>query len=187
MRKFIFISSGLIFALIAAALVIIGSGEKDNMLIILAAAAVPLLFVSYWNFYSVYYENRINPEDGYFTYKSSGSAGIGLFYNKLIAVPVFLVLFGSAAFAIAASFLAADRATEVAALILLCISFLYSLIVTIYFTVRIKRGLISSEASDSKSNDDEIGYKIAFFFASVATLGLFPLIYFLFRSIRKTK
>lgn len=185
MRKFVFISSGILFLLIAAGLVIIGSGEKDNMPIILSAAAVPFLFTAYWNFYSVYYEGRINSSEGHFTYKGIGTVGVGAFYNKVIAVPFFLVLFGSVALAIAAAFVASNRSMEDISIAVLGISFLYSLTLSIYFTIKIGRGIKSGDTAKVESSADVTGFKIAFFFASVATLGLFLLVYFIVKTIRK--
>lgn len=185
MRKFLFISSGILFLLIAAGLVIIGSGEKDNMLIMLSAAAVPFLFTAYWNFYSVYYERRINTSEGYFTYKGNGIAGAGAFYNKVIAVPFFIILFGSVALAITAAFLASNRTTEDIAIAALAISLLYSLTVSVCFTIKIGRGIKGGDTAKVENSSDETGFKLAFFFASVATLGLFPLVYFIIKSLRK--
>ena len=185
MRKFVFISSGILFLLIAAGLVIIGSGEKDNMPIILSAAAVPFLFTAYWNFYSVYYEGRINSSEGHFTYKGIGTVGVGAFYNKVIAVPFFLVLFGSVALAIAAAFVASNRSTENVSFAVLALSFLNSLTLSIYFTIKIGRGIRSGDMAKVENTSDDAGFKIAFFFASVATLGLFPLVYFIIKAIKK--
>lgn len=187
MRKFLFISSGVLFLLIAAGLILVGSGEKDNMLIILSAAAIPFFFTAYWNFYSVYYEGKIRSDEGVFTYRGGGSAGVGVFFNKVIAVPFFLVLFGSVAFAIASAFLASSRATEDFSIAVLCASVLYSLILTIYFTLKIGRETNNSESVQTEKTADELGFKVAFFFASVATLELFPLVYFFLKSVRKKK
>ena len=185
MRKFIFLSSGILFIAVAALLVLIGSGEKDNMLIMLSAAAVPFLFTAYWNFYSVYYEGRKNTAEGHFTYKGIGNAGVGAFYNKVLAVPFFLVLFGSVALAITTGFLASNRSTEDTAIAAAGASFLYSLIITIYFTIKIGKGIKGDESALMERSANDTGSRIAFFFASVATLGLFPLVFFVVRSIRK--
>ena len=185
MRKFIFLSSGILFLAIAVFLVLIGSGEKDNMLIMLSAAAVPFLFTAYWNFYSVYYEGRINTSEGYFTYKGNGNAGVGAFFNKVIALPFFLVLFGSVALAIASAFLASNRSTEDIAIAAAGAGFLYSLIITIYFTVKIGKGIKGDESALLERSANDTGSRIAFFFASVATLGLFPLVFYVVKSIRK--
>ncbi len=151
----------------------------------LSAAAVPFLFTAYWNFYSVYYEGRINSREGYFTYKGIGTVGVGAFYNKVIAVPFFLVLFGSVALAITSAFLVSNRSTEDIAIAIAGAGFLYSLIVTIYFTIKIGRGIKSGDTAKVENNSDDAGFKIAFFFASVATLGLFPLAYFIIKAVRK--
>jgi hypothetical protein len=185
LRKFIFLSSGILFLAIAALLVLIGSWERDNMLIMLSAAAVPFLFTAYWNFYSVYYEGRINTASGHFSYKGIGTVGFGAFYNKVIAVPFFLVLFGSVALAITAAFLASNRSTEDVSFAVLALSFLYSLTLSIYFTIKIGRGIRSGDTAKVENTSDDAGFKIAFFFASVATLGLFPLVYFIIKAVRK--
>lgn len=187
MRKFIFISSGILFLLVAAGLVIIGSGDSDNMLIMLSGAAVPFLFSAYWNLYSVYFEGKTNSSGEYFTYKGTGTAGIGAFYNKVIVVPFFLILLGSIAFAIITAILASSRATEDISVAILCASVLYSLLLTIYFTFKIGREFKNVENVQKESSADELGFKIAFFFASIATLGVFPLVYFMIKLAMKKK
>ena len=185
MRNFIFISSGVLFLLIAGVLIFIGSGENDSMLVMLSAAAVPFIFIAFWNIYSVYYERRVNSTDGFYTYKGAGNAGIGVFYNKVISIPLFLILFGSAALAIAASFLASNRSTFDFAVVVLALSILYSLAVTLYFIITIGKSFKSENTAQTESPADDFGFKVAFFFASVATLGLFPLVYFLLKSKRR--
>jgi len=185
LRKLILVSCGLLFTIIAAGLVLIGSGNEDNMLIIMSSAAVPFLFTTYWNFYSVYYERRTHLSDGHFTFKGASTAGIGVFYNKVIAVPFFLVLFGSISFAIVTAFLALERGTEDAAMAVAGAGFLYSLIITIHYTFKICRRLKDGNNHQTEKSADDSGFKIAFFFASIATLGIFPLIYFIIRSFRK--
>lgn len=187
MRKFIFISSGILFLIIAAGLIIVGSGESDSMLIILSSASIPFIFVAYWNFYSVFFEKKFNNSNEYFTAKAPGYAAVGAFYSKAIALPLFLVLFGSAAFAIIIAFLAANRSLEDLSIGVLVLSFLYSTALTVVFTKRIGKSLrFPEEVAVQKEND--FGVKLAFFFASVATLGLFPLVYFLYKYLsRKNK
>ncbi len=187
MRKFIFISSGILFLIIAAGLIIVGSVESDTMMIILSAASIPFMFTAYWNFYSVHFEKKLNKRDGYFTVKAAGYAGIGAFYDKAVVLPVFLVLFGSVAFAIVIAFLAANRSLEDISIGVLVLSFLYSTALTVVFAKRIGKSLRSpDEVAVQKEND--FGVKLAFFFASVATLGLFPLVYFLYKYLsRKNK
>jgi hypothetical protein len=155
------------------------------MFIVLSAAAVPFLFTAYWNFYSVIYEKSMNRDESYFMYKGLGVAGITVFYHKLISVPFFLVLFGSVSLAIVTSFLAVNRNTEDISLVTLGASVLYSLVITIYFSKKIWSGDKIDKSLIAENNVDDTGFKIAFFFASVATLGLFPLIYFIVKSIRK--
>lgn len=171
--------------IIAAGLIIIGSGDKDNIFIIVSAAAVPFLFTAYWNFYSVYFEKRMDSDGNFFTYKGIGSSGIGVFYHKIIAVPFFLVLFGSVSLAIFTSFLAVNHSTEDISLVTLGASVLYSLVITIYFSNKICNGNQKDNSLKAESKADDLGFKIAFFFASVATLGLFPLVYFIIKAIRK--
>lgn len=102
-------------------------------------------------------------------------------------MPLFLVLFGSAAFAIIIAFLAMNSSTEDISIGVLILSFLYSTVLTVVFTKRIGKSLRSpEEVAVQKEND--FGVKLAFFFASVATLGLFPLVYFLYKYLsRKNK
>ena len=184
MRKIILTVSAFLFLFIAAALVIIGSGERDSTFIILCSAAVPFLFTSYWNFYSVFYEKRINYGNEYFISNTENSASVGVFYHKTISLPIFLILFGSVSLAIAAGLTAAAGNNEDIAAGLLALSFLYSFSITLFFSIKIKNRIKSDETSPQVS-DGETGFKIAFFFASIATLGLFPLVYFIIRLMKK--
>ena len=175
--------------LVAAGLIIIGSGEKDSMMIGLFAMSIPFMFVSYWNFYSYRFEKITGSDGEYFTYGNFTSTGVGISYNKTTVVPFFLVLFISVALGIATFLLAANRSTEDIAMGTLALSFALSLIITIYFTRRIHKALLNSKINPVAENNpgavnDDIGFKIGFFFASVATLGLFPLVYFLVKKLR---
>ena len=200
-RKFILLSSSFLFLAIGIALIIIGAGEKNSMMPGLFSASITFIFVSYWNFYSYRIEKIIGSDGEYFTYGNSFSGGIGISYNKTTVVPFFLVLFISVSLAIVTFFLAVDRSTEDFAVAAVILSFILSTIVTIYFSLRINRELKKTDLTDSidhqnpdsarekdigKINDD-IAVKIAFIFASVATLGLFPLLYFLVKKARGIK
>jgi hypothetical protein len=191
LRKFIYLSSAVLFLLTGIGLIVIGIGEKDSMMIGLFAASIPFIYTAYWNFFSYHIENQTGSNGEYFTYNNAGSRGIGISYNKTTVVPFFLVLFTSVSLAIATFFLAVNRSTEDIAIGSLCLSFLASTIITIYFTKRINKALNKSNLNgniESKVNvenvNDDIGFKIAFFFASVATLGLFPLVYFIIKKVR---
>ncbi len=190
-RKIILISSAALFLLIGAGLIIIGSGEKDSMMISLFSASIPFIFISYWNFFTYRFEKIIGSDGQYFTYGNSMQGGIGVTYNKTTVVPFFLILFISVSLAIITFFLAANRSTDDIAIGTLILSFVSSLIITIYFTVRIGKAMRTGKQSenaesivDARNVNDDIGFKIAFFFASVATLGLFPLVYFIVKKIR---
>jgi len=186
-RKLIFISSGILFIYIAAALVIIGSGEKDNIFIIISGMAIPFLFVGFWNIYNVFYEKKINYGDEYYTFKSGiSSFGAGAFYNKKIIVPVFIIMFGTVSLAIVNAFLASSRSTEDIAIGVLGFSFLYALVLTIYFLKKINSELKTpiNENSHTNNSVDDIGFKAAFFFATIATGGLFALGWWLYKKIK---
>ncbi len=185
MRKFLFISSGILFFCIGAALIIIGAGDNDSMFISLSGASIPFLFTAFWNIYSVYYEKKTGSDNAYFIYDSPTSIGIGAFYNKAIAIPFFLVLFGSVALAITTALLAANRSTEDIAIVTLSLSFLYSLIVAVYFTRRFRREIKGVYEDANKNTNEVLGFKIAFFFASVATVGVFPLVYYIVKALKK--
>lgn len=187
MRKFILLSSGLLFIIVAAGLVLIGSGEGNSMFIIMSSAAVPFLFTGYWNVFSVYFESKANLSGEYFTFKENGKAGIGVFYNKVIAVPFFLVLFGSACLAIITSFFALSPSTEDAAVTSAGAGSLYSLIITIYYTKKICRGAKDPNTHQAENPAGDNGLKIALFFAGIATLGLLPLVYYVYKSIKGKK
>lgn len=189
MRKLIYLSSAVLFLLVAAGLIIIGSGEKDSMMIGLFAMSIPFMFVSYWNFFTYRFEKITGSDGEYFTYGNIVSAGAGIRYNKTTVVPFFMVLFISVGLGITTFLLSANRSTEDIAIGTLALSFVLSLIITIYFTARINKALSRSKIEPESVNDpntvnDDIGFKIAFFFASVATLGLFPLVYFLVKKLR---
>ncbi len=187
MRKFILISSGILFILAAAGSIIIGAGEKNRIFIILSGMSIPFLFTAYWNIYTVWYENKTGANDEYFTFKEPSGAGIGVFYNKVTVIPFFLILFGSAVLAIITAFLGMNSSTEDISIAVLCMSFVYSLSLTLYFTFRIGRGLNGNAEVSHEISADELGFKIAYFFASIATLGLFPLVHRIVKSAGKNK
>ncbi len=177
--------------MIGACLIIIGSGEKDSMMLGLFSISIPFIFISYWNFYTYRFEKIIGSDGQYFTYGNSAHGGIGVTYNKTTVVPFFLILFISVSLAIITFFLSVNRSTDDFAIGTLILSFVTSLIITIYFTVRIGKAIrtgMQSENTESiddvRNMNDDIGVKIAFFFASVATLGLFPLVYFIVKKVR---
>lgn len=187
MRKLIFISSGILFVCVAAVLVIIGAGEKDNIMIIMSGMAIPFLFVGFWNIYSVFYEKRFvsaETSDDYFTYRAGLTTyGVGAFYNKKIIVPVFIILFGTVVCAIGNSFLVSSRSTEDIGIAVLIFSFLYALVLTIYFLKQLNKEIKESDGQ-TQSNIDDIGFKVAFFFATVATLGLFALGWWIYKKLK---
>ncbi len=195
----ILLSSAVLFLLIGITLVIIASAEKDSMLTGLLSASVPFIFISYWNFYTYRFEKITGSDGNYFTYGNYLSGGVGISYNKTTVVPFFLVMFISTSLAIVTFFLAVNRSTEDYAVGTLGLSFLLSTFITVYFSVRIKNTLqrvlaqnnLVAQTANLNSNDDEIGkmndeiaVKIAFIFATIATLGLFPLVYYIIKKAR---
>jgi len=184
-RKIIFITSGILFVLISTGLIVIGTEADYKFGIVLYGMAVPFLLVGFWNIYSVSYERKHASSNDYFTFKRPGelSFAVGAFYNKDIVVPVFLILFGCAALAIATGFLV--NSADEAALALVGVSFVYGLTVTIIFLVKLNRKTDVTIESDEKKNGDEFALRIAFFFASLATLGLFALGYYLYKKFRE--
>lgn len=186
MRKFIFISTGIIFLLAATALIIIGTGEKDSLMLILFSASVPFIFTGYWNLFTLKFENNLSSGNEYFTYHSAGKFGAGAFYNRAVAVPVFLCMFTSVALAILTAFTAVNRSAEDIAYAFPAVSFSVCLFITIYFSGKINKALhLAAENTDPQDVNDDAGIKIAFFFASIATLGLFPLGYFIYKGFKK--
>jgi hypothetical protein len=138
-RNLIFFSSGVLFILIAGSLVAVGAGQNDTFMLITIAMAIPFLFIGYWNIYNVFYERRTGYSNEYFTSRTIASASVGAFYNKKIIVPVFLIMFGTAAFAIGSAFLAMNKNEEIA-IALVAFSFTYALTLTIVFMLRLKKG-----------------------------------------------
>lgn len=140
MRKFLFVSSGILFLLISAFLIIIGAFESDEFLIITASMAVPFLFISYWNIFSVFYEKKITYPDEHFTSKTLNSRSIGVFYHRNISPPVFFILFISTGLAIASAFLAIDKSMQEIAALMPVLSFF----ICLFLTVRYSRKLNSA-------------------------------------------
>lgn len=139
MRKFLLVSSGILFIVIAAALVILGISNEDEFLIIMPAIATPFLFIGYWNLYSVKYEKRVYSPNEYFVERSYSSAAVGVFYNREIAAPVFMILFSSAGLAILTAFLALNKTTEEISIGLPILSFLVCLIITMKYQVKLSK------------------------------------------------
>ena len=131
------------FILIAAGLVIIGADQKDKIMLIMVAMAIPFLFIGIWNIYGMLYEKRTGYTNEYFTYKSTGTIGTGAFYSKKIILPVFLIMFGTNSCAIGSAFLAMNHSEEIA-IALVAFSFVYALTLTIIFMLRLSRETPSS-------------------------------------------
>jgi len=185
LRKFLFLSTGVLFLAAAAALIIIGTEEKDNIMLILFSMSVPLIFTAYWNLFTVYYEAKTLTANEYFTYRSVSGAGIGAFYNRQTVIPMFLSLFTSSVLAIINSLVSNTKSEEIA-VILLSLSFSACLVIAIVYTVKLNKSVNSEGDNENKSsNKDDAGFKIAFFFASIATLGLFPLGYYIYKALKK--
>ncbi len=187
MRNLIFVSSGILFIGAAVSLAVIGAGESDSMFLILLSMAMPFFFTGYWNLYQFFYERSAGSSGEYFSYKSTSGFGIGAFYNEAVIVPVFLIMFGQIVLAIGSAFLAGEA--EDAALVLTCISFIYGVILTIYFSIKISKQKKETDGEISANEElttDKIAIKVAFFFASVATLGLFPLVYFIVKGAKRS-
>jgi hypothetical protein len=179
-------------------LIIIAFGEKDSMLITLLSASIPFISTSYWNFYTYRFEKITGSDSNYFTYGNYLRGGVGISYNNTTVVPFFLVMFISTSLAIVTFFLAVNLSTEDYAVGTLGLSFLLSTVITVYFSLRIKNALQrvlaqnnSASQSESINNEDEtrkindeIAVKIAFIFASIATLGLFSLVYYIIKKAR---
>ena len=140
MRKFLFVSSGILFFLLSAFLIIIGSFESDDFLVITAAMAVPFLFISYWNIFSVYYEKKIIYQDEHFTSKTMNSRSIGVFYHRNISPPVFFILFVSSGLAIVSAFLAIEKSMQEIGALMPVLSFF----ICLFLTVRYSRKLNSA-------------------------------------------
>jgi hypothetical protein len=167
--------------LVSASLVFVAIEQKESMVIIMLSVTVPFLFTGFWNIYSVFYEKKISAPNEYFVYKSINSIGVGAFYHKAIVIPVFLIIFGSSALAIISAFLV--KGNEEIAIVLTSVSFVYALTVTVYFLTRLNR--VADENSENlQTRVDNTGFKIALFFAGLATIGLVPLGYYLFRKYK---
>ncbi|HJY65023.1 MAG TPA: hypothetical protein VJ455_12775 [Ignavibacteria bacterium] len=159
------------------------------MMINLFGMSIPFLFTGFWNVYNVFYEKKVNYSTEYFSWRKSTSLGIGAFYNPKIIVPVFIIMFGTTALAIAIAFLSSSKSTEDISIAVLPVSFAYGLVLTIYFLVKINRetkALISGDLTTHNPGNttEDIGVKIAFFFASVATLGLFAIGWWIYKKLK---
>ena len=71
------------------------------------------------------------------------------------------------------------------AVVLMAVSFAYALTVTIIYLIRLNRTTDAKEEAIQENSDDEFGFKVAFFFASLATLGLFALGYLVYKKLKK--
>ena len=184
-RKIIFITSGILFILVSIGLIIAGADSNFKTGVVLSGMAIPFLFIGFWNLYSVVYERKFVARNEYYTFKGSGlfSWGAGAFYNKGVVLPVFIILFGCAAMGIATGFLV--WSAEEFAVVLMAVSFAYALTVTIIYLVRLNRTTDAKEEAIQENSDDEFGFKVAFFFASLATLGLFALGYLVYKKLKK--
>lgn len=177
MRRFIlFIMVAVFFISIAFTITILSIYDIKNTSLYLQPV-LPLTFISYWLIFIAFDERRRNAEDEIYIYHNFRSIRGFAFIGKRHVVPFFLLLFGTVSLAITGAFLGANKGTSELAWVMLCISFLYGTIVIIYFQVKLAS---SPEAEEQEKQINNLGMNIGVFFASVATLGLFYLLWRLF-------
>lgn len=95
------------------------------------------------------------------------------------SVPVMVVMFGNIPLAILVAF-QESYGRHVWALVLLIISIVYSVFITVYFTLRLQK-------DPSEKSVDDIAVMVAYFCASLATFGLLPIIVLMVKNRNKNK
>lgn len=186
MRKFLFISSGILFIAAAVVLILAGIDEKGSYMLSYIASSIPFAAAAYWNFYTVFIESKIGSDAGYYTFKTPGNIGIAAQYSKHTVVPMVLSLIISISIAVICFFAAAGK-EEVLIIILGSVSLTACLLLAIIYTARINKALYKNQPEvieDLSKSGDEEAFKIAFFFASVATLGLFAVGYYIYKALK---
>lgn len=183
-RKLMFISIGVLFIAIATALSILSIYEKEVMAINLLSISIPLLFTGLWNVIAGFGEKEGSDTNGDEVYESKSltSSRITAYYNPRYAAPVVTIMFCSIALAIVTAFLSASKDTVDFSYAGLGVNFVVSLTLTIYFLRKLKINKQLS-AGEAREAENETGFKIAFFFASLATLGLFAIGYYIYKKI----
>jgi hypothetical protein len=178
-RSTVIISAGILFILAAIAMIIIGIALKEEIVAMLSAAGV-FLFTGIILLFSGIDALKFGRKEKAQIEKEFGRLAIQAEFNKRYMAAVFLILFGTLVLAITASILSLSGFEE-AGFVVLGICALYGLVLNLYFIVKLNN---KEQRKKIERQMDDLGYKIAFFFATLTTGGLFALGYLIYKKIK---
>jgi len=177
-RTSLIIFVGIVF--IIASLVVIAAGIALGQVAIISMAN-PFLFTGIIILYSGIDERKIKNTEIVEPQKESGKIIYETHIGKRYTLPFFLILFGTIVMAIVGAVL--FFILPLVSILLLGINFLYGLILNIYF---IKKLGNKEKKQEVDQQMDELAFKVAFFFASLATGGLFAIGYLIYKKLKKS-
>lgn len=181
-RSTLMILGGAIFVLAGIAVIIIAVLIDEEIIPLLSAASA-VLFTGIIILFSGIDEKRLGKEEKVKPKVEFGKIIIEASFGKRYALPIFLILFGTVVLAIISGILYLSGSEEAGA-VLFGVNGFYGLVLNIYFIIKLSR------RKDMKKTDeqmDKLAWKVAFFFASLATGGLFALGYLVYKITKGKK
>ncbi len=180
-RSTLMIITGIIFILAGIAVIIIAAIIGDELVPLLSVASA-VLFTGVMVLFSGIDEKRLGKEEEKVKVQADlGKLVIAAPFGKRYALPIFIILFGTVVLAIAAGILYL-AGNEEAGYVLFGINGFYGLVLNIYFIIKLSRHK-NKQKTDQQM--DELAFKVVFFFATLATGGLFAIGYLLYKKLKK--
>jgi len=179
-RSTLMILGGTIFILAGIAVVIIAILIDEEIIPMLSVASA-VIFTGIIILFSGIDEKRIGKEEIVKPQKAFGKIIVEASFGKRYALPIFLILFGTVVLAIVSGILYLSG-NEEAGSVFFGISSVYGLVLNIYFIYRLSR---TKDKEKTDKQMDELAWKVAFFFATLATGGLFAIGYLIYKKLKK--
>ncbi len=168
---------GILFIIVSIAVVLV---SIFTGVAAISPVACPFLFTGIIILYSGIDEARYGKAPIVEPQKEFGKITYEAQVGKRYVLPFFLILFGTVVLAIAGAIL--FIAMPAIGIVLLSVNVLYGLILNIYFINKLRK---KEQRQEVDKQMDELAFKVAFFFASLATGGLFALGYLIYKKIKK--
>lgn len=186
-RGIIFYLTGILFLIISLVLIVLCIEEDEETMLVMASMSVPFLFTGIMIIRAGFEERKyIQDDEGILLSKGLSGISFQVNFRKKFALPIFLILLGTVSLAIVTAFISFSGEEDIAYAVL-SVNFLYGLIITIYFLTKFLKVKRSNNAEANVENEEsDLGKYVAIFFASLATGGLFLVIYLLVKKIRST-
>jgi hypothetical protein len=186
-KSIIFYLTGTLFLIISLVLIFLCLEVDEGTMLVMASMSVPFLFTGIMTIRAGFEERKYNQSDeGILLSKGLSGLSFQVNFRKKFALPIFLILFGTVSLAIVTAFLSFNGEEDIAYAVL-CVNFLYGLIITLYFLrkfLKIKR--LENGEINIENEESNFGKHVAIFFASLATGGLFLVVYLLVKKMRSS-